>query len=50
MFDGASLTFAPLIPLPLLVGLAAVSGLLVLFGLLRRARGAGLRATVFAAL
>ncbi|MCI0430483.1 MAG: hypothetical protein L0210_08090, partial [Rhodospirillales bacterium] len=50
MFDGASLTFAPLIPLPLLIGLATVSTLLALFGLLRRARGAALRLLVFASL
>ncbi len=50
MFEGASLTFAPLIPLPLLLALAVAAALLVLFGLLRRARGAGLRALAFAAL
>jgi hypothetical protein len=50
MFDGASISFAPLVPWPVLIGLAAVAALLALYGLLRRARGAGLRALAFAAI
>jgi hypothetical protein len=50
MFDGASISLAPIIPLPVLIALAAVAAVLVLFGLFRRARGSVLRAFAFAAL
>ncbi len=50
MFEGAALSLAPLVPPPLLIGLAAASCLLAAYGLARRARGAGLRALAFAAL
>ncbi|MDF2780452.1 MAG: hypothetical protein K0S96_256, partial [Geminicoccaceae bacterium] len=50
MFDGASISLAPIIPLPILIALAAVAAVLVLFGLFRRARGSVLRAFAFAAL
>ena len=50
MFDGASISLAPLIPLPVLLALAALAAVLVLFGLVRRARGSVLRAFAFAAL
>jgi hypothetical protein len=50
MFDGASISLAPIIPVPLLIALAAIAALLVVFGVFRRARGAGLRALAFAAL
>ena len=39
MFEGASISLAPLIPLPLLMALAAVAALMVAYGLFRRARG-----------
>ena len=44
MFDGVSISFAPLIALPVLIGLTVAALLLVLLGLLRRARGVVLRA------
>src|SRR5262245_59590727 len=50
MFDGVSISLAPLVAPPLLIGLSAAALILVLFAVLRRARGAGLRALVFAAL
>jgi hypothetical protein len=50
MFEGASISFAPIVPVPLLIALTAVAALLVVFGLFRRARGAGLRALAFATL
>ena len=45
-----SIAFSPLVPWPWVVGLAAVAILLVLFGLLRRARGTVLRACVLSVL
>jgi hypothetical protein len=50
MFEGASISLAPIVPLPVLIALAAVAALLVIYGLFRRARGAVLRALAFAAL
>lgn len=48
--DVAGLTWVPLVPWPLLIALGAVALLLVLFGLVRRARGALIRALPLAAL
>ena len=50
MFDGASISLDPIVPILLLIALAAAAALLVAFGLFRRARGSVLRALVFAAL
>src|SRR5512145_1459799 len=50
MFEGVSISLAPLIPPPALIALAAVAALLTAYGLMRRARGAVLRALAFAAL
>jgi hypothetical protein len=50
MFDGVSISFDPLIALPLLIGLTVAALLLVLLALLRRARGVVLRALAFAAM
>ena len=50
MFDGASISLAPIVSLPVLIALAAVAALLVIYGLFRRARGAVWRALAFAAL
>jgi hypothetical protein len=50
MFEGASISLAPLIPPPALIALAAVAALLTAYGLMRRAGGAVLRALAFAAL
>lgn len=45
-----SITFAPLLPLPVLIGLTAIAVVLVLVLLLRRSRGTLLRAAALAAL
>ena len=50
MFEGASISLAPLVPVALLIALAAAAALLVAFGLFRRARGSVLRALAFTAL
>ena len=50
MFDGASISLDPIVPILLLIALAAAAALLVAFGLFRRARGSVLRALAFAAL
>jgi hypothetical protein len=46
--SGLSLAFAPLLPWPVLLALAALAALLALAGLLARLRGAWLRALAFA--
>ncbi|MFA7431658.1 MAG: hypothetical protein WCZ23_15985, partial [Rhodospirillaceae bacterium] len=48
--DVAGLDWVPLVPWPLLIALGAVAAVLVLFGLVRGARGAFLRAIPLAAL
>src|SRR4051794_38653662 len=50
MFDGISISFAPLIALPLLIGFAVAALILVLLAVVRRARGVILRALAFAAM
>jgi hypothetical protein len=50
MFDGASISLDPIVPILLLIALAAAAALLVAFGLFRRARGSVLRALAFTAL
>jgi hypothetical protein len=50
MFEGASISLAPLIPPPALIALAVVAALLAAYGLARRARGSVLRVLAFAAL
>jgi hypothetical protein len=50
MFDGASISLAPIVPVPVLIALAAVAALLAAYGLVRRARGSVMRALAFAAL
>lgn len=48
MSGAATITFAPLLPWPLILGLAALAALLVGVALFRRARGVGWRTAVFA--
>ncbi len=48
MSGAATLVFAPLLPWPLILGLAAVAAALVGVALFRRARGVGWRTAVFA--
>ena len=50
MFEGASISLAPLIPPPALIALAVIAALLAAYGLARRARGSVLRVLAFAAL